>query len=160
VWDIIKLLAALAAIAAIVYGVNRAWTGFKDDIGRPYAEAQKAVDQPIVDKANKAQKSAEGERDQAQADTAACVASAAKQSDAVRGWQAQAELAEKRARDAEKAGRVVTEARAAEVHRYQVAAQQHEAAAQTCEQKLADIDAALRGEARARAAAKATGVPK
>ncbi len=150
--DLMKLLFVLAAIAGAAYAVNRAWTGFKDDIGQPYAAAQRSADQPVIDKANKSQKAAEGERDQAQADTAACVATAAKQSDAVHQWQAQAELNAKRAAAAERAGRETSESRAIEIHRYQAEAARHETNAQTCEEKLGDIDKALRDDARARAA--------
>jgi hypothetical protein len=152
--DLIKIGVFLAAIAGAAYAVNRAWTGFKDDIGRPYAAAQRSADQPVIDKANKAQSAAEGERDHAQQDTAACVASAAKQSDAVHQWQAQAELNAKRAAAAERAGRETSDSRAIEIHRYQAEAARHETNAQTCEQRLGDLDKVLRDDARARAATK------
>lgn len=73
-----------AAIAAAVAGAAfMAWNGFKDSIGQPYADAQRVADQKIVDKANAAQAAAEGERDRAVGDTQQCVATQARQSDAV-----------------------------------------------------------------------------
>lgn len=153
--DWIKLIAMIAVVVAVYTGGRMAWTGFKDNIGRPYAEAQRAADAPLLKRANDNAAAADRERDNAQADTKACVASTAKQSDGIREWKARADLAEKRARDAEKGARLTTEARDAEINRYRVAAAAHQTTASTCEQKLAGIDKALRDEARARAKEKA-----
>ncbi len=81
-----------AALAAAVAGTAfAAWSGFKDHIGQPYAEAQRQADQKIVDKANAAQAAAEGERDHALSDTQQCVATSARQSDAVLALKRQAD---------------------------------------------------------------------
>ncbi len=79
-FEIIKLVAIVGAIAALYFAFQAAWDGFRDHIGQPYAEAQRELDQPIIDKERKDRTAAESERDNAQADTKACVASTAKQS--------------------------------------------------------------------------------
>lgn len=81
--SLITLLIWAGIAAAIAGAVYVAWQSFKDGIGRPYAEAQRVADQKIVDKANAAQAAAEGERDRAVGDTQQCVATQARQSDAV-----------------------------------------------------------------------------
>lgn len=77
-----------AVMAAAALGIAyTAWSGFKDGIGKPYAEAQRLADQVIVDRAEREQAAAESERDNAVDDTVACVAQAAKQSDQVSRWK-------------------------------------------------------------------------
>lgn len=89
------LLAAGAAAA-----MYAAWSGFKDSIGKPYAEAQRQADQVIVDKANRAKAAAESERDNAKSDTAACIEQSSKQSKAVDDWKRQANNNAQAAREA------------------------------------------------------------
>lgn len=94
-------LIVYALIAAAVAGVAyTAWSGFKDSIGTPYAEAQRAADQLLVDKANANARAAESERDNARSDTASCKDTSAKQSTEVDRWKANADRNAMAAREA------------------------------------------------------------
>lgn len=83
----IQLIVYGLLAAALLGGAFAAWSGFKDHIGKPYAEAQRLADQKVVDHAEREQKAAESERDNAVSDTVACVAQSAKQSDQVTRWK-------------------------------------------------------------------------
>lgn len=137
--------------AAALGGAYMAWSGFKDHIGKPYAEAQRVADQQVVDKAERNAKAAETERDNARADTAQCNDRANAQSTQVERWQQIARANEKDARDIKaKAQREATEAAP------KIADLQAKAAAapklETCEVELSKAKDILRESLRARRA--------
>jgi hypothetical protein len=87
---VIQIFVYLAIAAALAFGVHKAWSGFKDSIGAPYAQAQIAKDAPILKKAQDDATEALAERDHAKADTSQCLAAAQTQTDMVDLWQARA----------------------------------------------------------------------
>jgi hypothetical protein len=147
--SLVQLIVAGVLLATVLGGIYAAWSSFKDHIGTPYAEAQRVADQAIVDKANAAQRAAESERDNAVADTAACVAQAAKQSDAVDRWKLQADRNAAAAREAKAQAQREATAAAPKIAELQANA----AAApklMVCEEELGKAKAVLQDSLRAR----------
>lgn len=146
---VIQLLIYAAVAAAVAGAAYAAWSGFKDHIGTPYAEAQRVADQAIVDKANAATRTAEKQRDNALGDTSQCKAASEKQSSEVDRWKAQADRNAIAAREATAAA-----SRQATALAPKIADLQAQAAAapklQTCEQELGEATKTLRDALRQR----------
>lgn len=145
----IQLIVYGLIAAALMGGAFAAWSGFKDHVGKPYAEAQRLADQQVVDKAERNAKAAESERDNAREDTAQCNRQAAAQSTQVERWQSIAKQNENDARAAKaKAQRDATEAAP------KIADLQAKAAAapklETCEVELGKAKDILRESLRSR----------
>lgn len=87
---------AVAAFGAIAI----AWSGFKDSIGKPYAEAQRKADQVVVNQAEAAKAAAITDRDTARANTASCEANLKTQASAKADYEKQAKRNLQEARDA------------------------------------------------------------
>lgn len=68
----IQLIIYAVVAAALLGGAMAAWSGFKNHIGQPYAEAQRLADQRVVDRAGEAQKQAESDRDTARGNKDRC----------------------------------------------------------------------------------------
>lgn len=64
---LIELAVIGALIAGVMFGLHKAWDGFKQSVAAPYVEAQIKADQPKIDEAEAAQKAAESDRDTARA---------------------------------------------------------------------------------------------
>lgn len=145
---VMLIVYAVMAVAALG-AMYAAWSGFKDHIGQPYAEAQRLADQKVVDKAEREQRAAESERDNAVSDTVACVSQAAKQSEAVDKWKAQADRNAVAARAAKE-----DERRAAAAAAPKIAAYAEYAAAKpklmACEEELGRAKEVLRDALRTR----------
>lgn len=151
--------------AALAGGAYMAWSGFKDSIGKPYAEAQRLADQAIVDKAERAQRAAEAnavaadlERDHAKQDTAACVSITAKQTQAIETWRDTATRNAAAAREAKAAAQREATAAAPKIADLQAKA----AAApklMACEEELGKAKDVLRDALRQRRG-QPTGPPK
>lgn len=93
---IVYAVMAVAALGALYALKNAVY----DHIGKPYAEAQRLADQKVVDRAEREQRAAESERDNAISDTVACVSQAAKQSEQVDRWKSAADRNAVAAREA------------------------------------------------------------
>lgn len=87
-FQIIELVVIAGLVGSVLFGLHKAWDGFKTSIAAPYVQAQIAADQPKIDAAAKRATDAETAAQHARDDTAACVASAKSQSDQVAQWQA------------------------------------------------------------------------
>jgi hypothetical protein len=87
---LIELAIYAAIAAALLFGVHKAWDGFKQSIAAPYIQAQIKADQPKIDAANAAQKVAETDRDTARGNQAACDAALKSSQQATAEWTAAA----------------------------------------------------------------------
>jgi Tfp pilus assembly protein PilE len=85
---LIELLIYGALIGGVALAAHTAWDGFKDRIGAPYAAAQMAKDEPILEASKKAQAAAESDRDIARANSAKCDAALSDSNKAAAEWNA------------------------------------------------------------------------
>src|SRR6266567_4224794 len=93
-FQIAELIAIMALVGSVAFGIHKAWTGFKEGVAAPYIEAQKAVDKPIIDAAEKragdaekAMKDAVGANESLQKDVERIQGEGARCSKEVRGWK-------------------------------------------------------------------------
>lgn len=144
----------LAVAAFVAFAAWKAWEGFVASVSAPRVakavQAQIAADQPIIDKANAAQKQAESERDNARSDTEACVATARKQAEAIDRWQATAKAAANRVVVASKAEQERDATREAKIAEYRGIAISTKVDKQTCEDEKAEAERMMREALRAR----------
>lgn len=158
------LFAALAAGALLV--INKAVGAFKDWIGEPYAAAQRAIDEPIIAKANTDRDEAKRQTENARADTATCVAGSKTQSEKVEYFRGAMEAQRQAALKAKAAGAAESQRKQDAQRKYADASSSLNIAVvgkQTCEERFGNIDKMVRDAERAERAArgaKGSAVPK
>lgn len=92
-FQIIELVVIAGLVGGVLFGLHKAWDGFKESIAAPYVQAQIKADQPKIDSAVAMQKAAEADRDTARGNQDRCEATLKRSQQATAEWNAAAQRA-------------------------------------------------------------------